>query len=534
MPIVTSQTTFEVFQLFGSEVLSNVLRCRKIYLCCIVKIERFEKLFSMHQDRDPPCERNVSRKKSEESNLKSLTEDSSQKEMFDNSVDRQLEESMRLSKFSPEEMGVSKQVPSLGRADDRTVLPIPVNEMKKAGQKPRRILPHLPPVVQELLRWSIHPQQVLRGAASVSHLFTLPAIEEETLPIVHLTEITMEPRVPIEKRSLPSIPSTDNRALPSKDPSTEGKSLSKSKNNFRRRMLPTLPTIKEQTSPTLTESTPIPPEEKENPSLKREREELQSLKDTVRKERRASPQATREISTVPDDRPKVRRAHPRTLLAGNNALTEERPCVRAKLARSGKTIFEPSERRALHSYPVNTKPVLPEITKKELLAPRPPSTPKTTVSRRPHLKILPMVNRSTPNNQPLQQPITQKPQSLHNPTAKRKQPKIQEPVNRPLPSIQLAQEAITPKPPSSSKPIFTRSRVTILATGKRQSKGIQVDEKQTHSNLRLPNLQRLVKQPLSSVQLEENCLSADDTKQTVKANSKPSLMKRQRGSKKHA
>lgn len=66
----------------------------------------------------------------------------------------------------------SNKAPDIWRKDGGIVPRFPVNEMKKSGQKPKRILPYLPRVGKELLRWRIHPERILWGAASVSHLFS--------------------------------------------------------------------------------------------------------------------------------------------------------------------------------------------------------------------------------------------------------------------------------------------------------------------------------------------------------------------------
>ena len=194
----------------------------------------------MLREKDFSFERGSSDEKSEETIAKSpiFREDSSRKEKFQRSVDLRPTE-VTLSKNS----GKAMVDPKLDIENERRAPRIPVKEIKKAGQKPRRILPYLPPVVKELLRWSVHPDQVLRGAASVSYLFTLPVIEEEALPTADLNEKIGEPGVLKKKRMLPSIPTTDNRALPSKVRSQAGQQVLKSKAKFRRRMLPTLPML---------------------------------------------------------------------------------------------------------------------------------------------------------------------------------------------------------------------------------------------------------------------------------------------------
>ena len=64
-----------------------------------------------------------------------------------------------------------------------------MNEIRKVRQKSQRVLSCLPPVVQELLPWSVHPEEVLRGAASVSHLLNLLTINKEKVPSVVYNEL---------------------------------------------------------------------------------------------------------------------------------------------------------------------------------------------------------------------------------------------------------------------------------------------------------------------------------------------------------
>ena len=466
----------------------------------------------MLREKDFSFERGSSDEKSEETIVKSpiFGEDSSRKEKFQRSVDLRPTE-VTLLKNSDEAM----VDPQLDIENEGRAPPIPVKEIKKAGQKPRRILPYLPPVVKELLRWSVHPDQVLRGAASVSYLFTLPVIEEEALPTADLNETIGEPGVLKKKRMLPSIPTTHNRALPSKVRSQVEQQVLKSKAKFRRRMLPTLPMFRKQmpTIPTGEKSKAIAPEERQTTYKSEVKEELQSLEHVIGRQEHAA-----TVPSVPDDHPKAKRENLNRLPLGSNVLLdvrlpEELPSVRAKLARSNKTMLERSERRALHSKPINTRPVLPQITKKE----QPVQKPLPTVTRR-QPKILPTVNRSTPNSQLL---VSKAPSSLE-PTLKGRSI-----TDRPIPGFQTVQQEMRPKPPLTSKPNFTRPRPQIPVAQKPQSSNIQVANKQTTSILRSPSPKRIVKQPLASVQLDESCLFRSSAETTVKENSKPLLMKSQ-------
>ncbi|XP_029192786.2 neurofilament heavy polypeptide-like [Acropora millepora] len=466
----------------------------------------------MLREKDFSFERGSSDEKSEETIVKSpiFGEDSSRKEKFQRSVDLRPTEVTLLKNSDETMVDPQLHIENEGRAP-----PIPVKEIKKAGQKPRRILPYLPPVVKELLRWSVHPDQVLRGAASVSYLLTLPVIEEEALPTADLNETIGEPGVLKKKRMLPSIPTTHNRALPSKVRSQVEQQVLKSKAKFRRRMLPTLPMIRKQmpTIPTGEKSKTNAPEERKTTYKSEVKEELQSLEHVIGRQEHAA-----TVPSVSDDHSKAKRENLNKLPLGSNVLLdvrlpEELPSVRAKLARSNKTMLERSERRALHSEPMNTRPVLPQITKKEQTVQK----PLPTVTRR-QPKILPTVNRSTPNSQLL---VSKAPSSLE-PTMKGRSI-----TDRPIPGFQTVQQEMRPKQPLTSRPNFTRPRPKIPVVQKPQSSNIQVANKQTTSILRSPSPKRIVKQPLASVQLDESCLFRSSAETTVKENSKPLLMKSQ-------
>ena len=506
----------------------------------------------MSQNRESPREVS-SPEKSEEINAESRMADSLPEEKFDKSSNFRLTEKPKLSKIHPSVRRARSCVPSLERPDERTPPRVLLKEMKKAQQRPRRILPYLPPVVQELLRWSIHPQEVLRGAASVSHLLTLPTIEEEDLPSVQMIQTIVRPRVPRVGRTLPSIPPMENRALPSKDPRTARKPLPKSRVEFRKRMLPTLPTIKEQTSPRLSENEEARPsvksEEKEVPPQPNKTEGSRSVetkkKTKVHKSTKENYNSFRpaEIKPLsPNIQQKVARSTPSLLSADSKALmisekkeSFELPRLRAKLARRASTMFEPLVKERTNSRSLGIKKALPSITTEGQVTPKPPSTPKTTVTR----------TRSTDqplaNIQPIRDAMIPIPPSAPKPSVARTRPMIQATLDRPLPNIQPMQEAIIPKPPSTPKPKVTRRRSKILATGNRPlpsipstpeatiaklpsafkpivtrplpkikaklnrpQPGTQLIEKQAPSSLRSSNLQSLVKQPLSSVQMEEN------------------------------
>ena len=205
----------------------------------------------------------------------------------------------------------------------------------------------LPPIVQELLRWSIHPQEVLRGAASVSHLLSLSTIKEESVSVVQ-TEAKGRPRVPRVKRILPSVPSTENGALLSNQATVKRKTLPEFKAEFRKRMLPTLPAIKEGISPSLREVNL--PQLGHEPALNKvsgnlEQNNDKSMCELQPAEEEAPPGRQEELQCV-TTREKDSRLQICTLNVADENQTSpperELPHLRAKLARRRKTTFQPS------------------------------------------------------------------------------------------------------------------------------------------------------------------------------------------------
>ena len=579
-------------------------------------------------------------RKPEELNAESTINSSSPEVEGQKSSNHQLSEKLAPPNIQSK---VSRTLPNVPNSEPtrKRILPrIPVNEARKVRQRPRRVLPYLPPIVQEILRWSVHPQEVLRGAASVSHLLNLPAIREESMPSVQPIEATVPTRVPRKKRILPSIPPTENRALPSKQPTAARKPLPPFRAEFRKRMLPSLPTIEEQTSPIIPEvkfpdgsqesaenealqDPELQPAEKQVQTMASEEElrknknkkkrkrkkvkENQSSLQTVEKEgvvelklenreklkrtkasvaqslsnchsetgrslenpkveekplpvqrkvkrtqkicqseaKDKSPNSDstaehnlprlatkegiqdgrhlRENEGLPSVHPKVNRSRPSLLSADSyvwpnpeRKVPEEMPRLRPKLARRSKTMLQPPEKER-NSHPLSMKPVLPSIrTKEKPVMPKPPSSPRPTVTR-----VRPTANQPLPSIPPAQEPIIQKPPSSPKPTVTRVRPK----VSRPLPSIPAAQERMIPNPPStpkgpqSARPIVTRAR----PIKSRPLPSIQSVEEQTLPSLSSSSQERLVKFPLPSVhRKEKNYCSASGTVQpTMESNLKP-------------
>lgn len=281
-------------------------------------------------------------------------------------------EQLQLVKIQPSKSAVLLKVPNLELIKEQSSPFIPINEFKKVQQRPQRILPCLPPVVQEILRWSIHPQEVLRGAASVRHLWSLPTIEEEKLLSVQKTEAKSQSEVATLEEILPSGLPTENRALLSNQARAGLKTLAIFRAEFRRRMLPTLSTIKEITSP-------IPPQV---PSMQRSDEAFYKLKRS-RVQGICQSKATEETPPPPKKKellcakskekeaPKRRKIKPVV-----NESQSTLPLL-AKLHGPRKTVFHSSAEEGGLSP---RQPELPRIhAAREFLIPVPPSTPKPTI-----------------------------------------------------------------------------------------------------------------------------------------------------------
>lgn len=115
--------------------------------------------------------------------------------------------------------GVKLADVSMEKAPENVPPEIPVDEFKRELQKPRRVLPCLQQVVREILRWSIHPEKVLRGAVPVNHLFVLRTIEEESSNVQESESMVMLSCVPpMESQSKPNVVSMENRSRPSVPP----------------------------------------------------------------------------------------------------------------------------------------------------------------------------------------------------------------------------------------------------------------------------------------------------------------------------
>lgn len=398
---------------------------------------------------------------------------------------------------------------------------IPVNEIRKVRQKPHRVLPCLPQIVQEILRWTIHPEKVLRGAASVSHLFSLPKINEEVLPIAQLIEENNLSTVPKEKLTLPNATPTKNQALPSNKPGVVSKPLPKFRAEFRKRMQPSLPTIEERRSPLLPEKERSPDlslefaenhlwqdkalktdngsGEKKLHSIKKSKYKQPKLKQKVR-ENNAKPAKKEEMDDVIFMTEKtlqnieVNRSRPSLSPAGNNEWlsnneVDEMPRLRATLARRSKTLFQPPKEKRKASLP-SMKAVLPNIPSiKETMIPRPPPTPKgqrgalPVGTRKCSTLIRPLKNILTTHQQVVPRPPS---------TPKRNPGKPRQMINRSLPSIPPTQNSLVPKPPSTPKEMTNRRPV---------SRQFRLNKKQAEGQTLLDQ-QSLVKFPLSSIHLD--------------------------------
>ena len=444
---------------------------------------------------------------------------------------------------------VNRELPSFPRQAQRG---IPVNEFRKVQQKPHRVLPCLPPIVLEILQWTIHPEKVLRGAASVSHLFSLPTINEEVLPISQLIEEKGLPTVHKEKLTVSNVTLTNNQALSSNKPSVVSKPLPKFRVEFRKRMQPSLPTIEERRCPLLPEK-----ERSCDPSLefiehhlwkhkalkndkgsgvkrlriKKSKNKQPKLKQKVR-ENNAKPEKKEEMANVifmtektlqnlETLQTEVNRSRPSLSPAGTNEWlynksneVDEMPHLRATLARRSKTLFQPPKEKRKACLP-SLKAVLPNTPSiKETMIPRPPSTPKgqrgalPVGTRKCSTLIRPLNNILTTHKEVVPIPLS---------TPKRHPGKQTQMINCPLQSISLAQNSLVPKPPSTPKEITSRHPVSRRFRLNKSKKlpGIQKQaEEQT-----LLDQQSLVKFPLSSVHLDHP--AASRVQRTMDSNFQP-------------
>ena len=309
---------------------------------------------------------------------------------------------------------------SLTRVPTDRAFGIPVNETKRAQQQPRRVLPCLPRVVQEILRWSIHPEEVLRGAASVSHLFLLQTINEESLMTAKENQTIAKPNISEGARMVTNVPPKNNRTLPSI------KTTAKIRESFKKSMLPSLPTIKENTSKsiqdnkTLKQQEPNKPQERVNPQ-----ENVVSPKSDL---------GDQDFQERPLVAPKISRDPPNHLSSEDHASLSDNqglPRLRAKVARRSKTIFEDAPNEAkIRSHTL--KPMLPSpdtlirrprsSSKPTVMQTRsqitrllpsistvngpvtPPATPKSSKPRMRSAAFLPLLNNSSPHGHRIPKP----------------------------------------------------------------------------------------------------------------------------------
>jgi len=372
----------------------------------------------------------------------------------------QCSERPQLVKIQPSKSAVLLKVPNLELIKEQSSPFILVNEFKKVQQRPQRILPCLPPVVQVILRWSIHPQEVLRGAASVRHLWSLPTIEEQKLLSVQKTEAKSQSEVETVEEILPNGLPTENRALLSNEARAGQKTPAKFRAEFRRRMLPTLSTIKEITSPIPTQVDSMQQADEAFYKLKRSR--VQDMCQSKATGEAPPPPKKKELlcaKSKEKEGPKRRKIKPVV-----NETQSTLPLL-PKLHRPRKTVFHSSTEEGGLSP---RQPELPRIrAARESLIPFPPSTPKPTIWRkRPNIQGT--VDRMLPSIRSKQGLMTPKPPST--PKATRMHSKIQSTLARPLPNVQEIQKNTLPKPPSTPKPTVIRKRPCRLLPSIPQAK----------------------------------------------------------------
>lgn len=260
-------------------------------------------------------------------------------------------------------------LPSL-QPTDQLSLPKIQSKDRKAPRRPksgvRRILPSIPTVGE------LNLPSIQANAATPVKLPILSTIEEQAKPSAPSSETKVRPTVKSVRRILPSIPPTEELTLPSIEPTAVKAQPKIIIMRRRRRMLPILPTIIENTSPKPTEVDATEesvdnaengasknPEAKENDGLSTPQsvvEETQKILQPVEKE--ARPSQTEELGNV---KPKQKAA-------------AQRP---QKISKGTQTILKSAEEEVMPSLkPIKKK--LPENsgTEEEPL-PRAPTTKKT-------------------------------------------------------------------------------------------------------------------------------------------------------------
>lgn len=408
-----------------------------------------------------------------------------------------------------EKWNLANRVSSLEPTEKRILCGIQENEIKRVRQKPRRVLPFLPPIVQEILRWSIHPDKVLRGAASVRHLLYLPTIKEESLSNVQFLEEEVRPDVLRVKRMLPSVLPTQNRALSSNQPTDPLKPLPNFKAEFRKRMLPSLPTIEEQTSPRLSEVESLNASQQivKNEALKDlglqfvERheevgeEELQSIKKKTKKTQQRRKQEVKENQNILHSAEKksmvdLKLLHREILQSSEATAAQKRP---RSLPGRGTIADRATEEKTL----VRIQEKVKRLQKKSRsqakdVSPNPHSTaerklPGTETRRRVRTDVQRRVNEGLQSAYPeagrtrpgilsadshvckdseemprLRAKLARRSKAMFQASVITKEESTCAPSTKTvLLNIQTTREPLIPKPPSSSKPKVTRVRPTV-------------------------------------------------------------------------
>ena len=413
------------------------------------------------------------------------------------------------SSDGPEEWNLANRVSSLESTEKSFLSGIQENETRRVRQKPRRVLPFLPPIVQEILRWSIHPDKVLRGAASVRHLLYLPTIKEERLSNVQFLEEEVRPDVPRVKRMLPSVLSAQNRALSSNESTDSLNPLPNFKAEFRKRMLPSLPTIEEQTSSRLSEVESLNGSQEivKNEALKGPRlqfaerheeareEELQSIKKKTKKtqqRRKHEIKGNRNILHSAEKKSMVglKLLHREILQSSEATAAQKRP---RSLPGRGTIADRATEEKTSVRVQGNVKrPQKKSRSQAKDVSPNPHSTaerklPSTETQGRVRTNVQRRVNEGLQSAYPkagrtcpgilsadshvckdseemprLRAKLARRSKAMFQASMITKEESACAPNTKTvLLNIQTTREPLMPKPPSSSKPKVTRVRSTV-------------------------------------------------------------------------
>ena len=341
------------------------------------------------------------------------------------------------------------------------------------------------------------------------HLLYLPTIKEESLPNVQFPEEEVPPGVPRVKRMLSSVLPTQNRTLSSNQPTDPLNPLPNFKAEFRKRILPSLPTIEEQTSPRLSdaESLNASQENVKNEALKDLRlqfverhsevkgEELQSIIEKTKKTQQRRKHEVKENQNILNSAGKgsmvgLKLIHRENLQSSEASAAQKRPrslpgrrAIPDRAAEE-KTLVRVQGKvkrfqKKTRSQAKDVSPKLHSTAERKLPSTETQGRVRTSVERRVSdglQSAYPKVDRTRPRilsadsyartdseEMPrLRAKLARRSKTMFQASVIRKEESSCAPRMKPvLSNIQTTREPLMPKPPSSSKPKTTRMRPTV-------------------------------------------------------------------------